>query len=62
MKGLWCRIVGHEWTAVSEAGLVARPGGMLPVLDGFVAYKPDPDGDHRACVRCRLVRPAEGRR
>lgn len=59
MKRIWCRIVGHDWTPVSRIGLAARPGGILPSLDGMVAYKPDSNGRHLACRRCRFVDPVE---
>jgi len=59
VRKLWCRIVGHIDIPVREVGLTARPGGMLPSLDGYVTYTPDPDGEHRACTRCRRVRPAD---
>lgn len=55
MSRLICLLRGHNWTPVREIGAVARPGGLLPSLDGFIAYKPHPDGEHRACVRCRRV-------
>jgi hypothetical protein len=55
VKRLWCRIVGHDLIPVREVGLTARPGGMLPMLDGFVTYAPDPSGEDRACTRCREV-------
>lgn len=57
MKRLVCQLLGHNWTRVTEVGLRARPGGMLPLLDGYVAYKHDPNGAHLACVRCRFVDP-----
>lgn len=59
MKRLICLLRGHDLIAVTSVGLVARPGGMLPLLDGIVAYKPDPYGDDRACRRCRCVIPSE---
>lgn len=57
MKRLICAIRGHATVRVSRVGVVARPGGILPTLDGAVAYKPDPAGDHTACTRCRQVDP-----
>ena len=55
MIHIWCRIVGHRTVAVRSVGIVARPGGMLPSLDGAEAFRVDPEGDHLACVRCRHV-------
>jgi hypothetical protein len=48
----------HDTVGVVEAGAVARPGGMLPALDGYTAYAvPEDPGDatHRACRRCGVV-------
>ena len=58
MRRLVCWLRGHDDIAVREVGLVARPGGMLPMLDGLVAYEPADDGRHRACKRCRRVEDA----
>lgn len=55
MRNLWCRIVGHRTIAVREVGVAARPNGMLPSLDGYMTYAPDPEGDRLACQRCRRV-------
>jgi hypothetical protein len=52
---LICLLRGHRLTPVREVGIVARPGGILPSLDGLVAYEPHPDGTGRACTRCRRV-------
>lgn len=59
MRGLWCHVVGHDDIRVREAGIAARPGGMLPMLDGYVAYAPDANGEHLACRRCRRVTRGE---
>lgn len=40
---------------------MARPGGMLPSLDGVIAYEPHPEGRHRACRRCRAVTIGKGK-
>jgi hypothetical protein len=56
---LICRFRGHEDIPVKEVGLAARPGGILPSLDGYVAYTPDDSGPHNACLRCRRVTRAE---
>lgn len=55
MLRLLCLLRGHDSIAVREVGITARPGGMLPMLDGYVTYEPDPNGDFRACRRCRRV-------
>ena len=55
MTKILCLLRGHDDIPVREVGVVARPGGMLPSLDGFVTYEPHPDGDHLACQRCRRV-------
>ena len=55
MKRLVCLVVGHDDIHVREVGIAPRPGGMLPMLDGYVTYAPHPGGDHRACRRCRRV-------
>jgi hypothetical protein len=60
---LVCKFRGHRDVRVKEAGLVARPGGMLPMLDGAMSYVPDAFGLHVACTRCRrvaLATPQEG--
>jgi hypothetical protein len=55
MSRLWCAVVGHKTIRVREVGIAPRPGGMLPILDGYMTYAPDENGTHRACVRCRRV-------
>lgn len=55
MKRLICALRGHNDTPVREVGVTPRPGGILPALDGYVAYAPHVDGEHRACLRCRRV-------
>lgn len=55
MKRLMCAIRGHRPVRVREVGVVARPGGILPSLDGYVTYEPHPDGEVLACERCRSV-------
>jgi hypothetical protein len=55
VKRLLCLLRGHAPIRVAPVDLLARPGGMLPALDGYVVYKPDPDGPRRACQRCHLV-------
>lgn len=52
---LICRVIGHRTIPVSPIGIVPRPGGILPSVDGMIAYKPDPDGGYEACTRCRKV-------
>lgn len=59
MKRMWCRIVGHELIPVRREGTAPRPGGMLPMLDGYATFVSDEDGEFRACVRCRRVLDAE---
>ena len=56
MKLLICLLVGHKKIRVTPTGeLYARPGGILPMIDGFVAYRADPHGAYQACTRCRKV-------
>lgn len=58
MIGLLCLLFGHRWVAVTRTrDMVAKPGGMLPALDGYAVYRLDPDGTSKACTRCRAVRP-----
>ena len=58
MKRIICRLRGHQDIWVREQGVVARPGGILPSLDGYMTYVPDVTGKHRACLRCRRVEVA----
>ena len=57
----WELLRHAPWTVaigVMEAGVIARPGGMLPMLDGMMSYAipADPaDATHSACRRCGLV-------
>lgn len=55
MRRLACLLTGHREIRVREVGLAARPGGILPSIDGFIAYEPHPDGEHVACARCRRM-------
>lgn len=55
MRRLRCLLTGHRPVPVRMVGLAPRPGGMLPMLDGYVTYAPDPDGEYTACQRCRRV-------
>lgn len=56
MKWLWCLVVGHKKIRVTPTGDVyARPGGILPSIDGFMAFRPDVNGQYQACQRCRKV-------
>lgn len=55
VKRLICRFRGHVPVQVRRLGVLPTPAGMLPLLDGVVAYIVDPEGDHTACVRCRDV-------
>lgn len=57
MKKLICRFRGHRDIPVKQVGVVPRPGGIMPSIDGLVAYAPDPAGDALACIRCRRVVP-----
>ena len=58
MKRAFCRLIGHRDIPVIEAGIVPRPGGMLPMLDGYMTYRPDDTGEFRACTRCGRVERA----
>lgn len=62
MRKLICALRGHDRVRVREVGVRARPGGMLPSLDGYVTYAPDPAGDHEACRRCGRVLDPEAPR
>lgn len=55
MKRIICWLRGHVPVRVREVGVAARPGGILPAIDGYVVYEPAPDGDRYACARCRTV-------
>lgn len=53
----WLR-QSHDEVGVVPVGVVARPGGMLPSLDGIQTYAvpEDPaDATHKACRRCGRV-------
>jgi hypothetical protein len=47
--------MGHKLVNVREVGIAPRPGGMFPLLDGYVEYIEDKEGSIQACSRCRKV-------
>lgn len=59
MKRAVCWIRGHMWIAVREDGAALfTPGIPFPMPS--MRYRADPDGNHRACQRCRTVEPGLG--